>query len=656
MEGGERTTLSAPLRAVLDEIPALVLVMRGPDLRVDVANPRREALTSGAEILGLTAEQMLERALAEGEDRRTYLELLRGVLASGRTEHRLESPVTFAGDTASSFWDLVIIPLRDDPTQAPTGIVLHAIDVTRLVAARRRAEEAEHRFTTLFSASAVGVTISDEQRLLEANDAFLAMVGRTRQELADGLNWTDITAPDSILGDRHALERLLATGGAPPYEKDYLRPNGERVSVLISGMRLGASPLRVLATAFELSDRRAVEREVTSLLARTRRLQEITASLSASSSAAEIARAVLHHALEELTASAGVLVRGEGGDLQVDHAVGFPREQVEQWRAFPATLPAPLRGVSATTQTADPLFPGGTLTAVPLTVADRTFGALGLAFREARELTPGDMDFLLALARQAGAALDRARLYENRAYVARKLQEGLLPERLDPVPGLEAAVVYESISGGGEVGGDFYDLFETGPGRWMVAVGDVCGKGTEAAVVTGLARHTLRAVARTREAPDEVLGFLNGALRRHGALPAFCTVGCAVIEPGHPGFTVRASSGGHPFPLVLRADGRLEEVEVTGTMLGVADDPDLEEVVMHLAPGDALIVYTDGVTDARRHGGERFGEERLLAALLEAAGGSAAEIAEGVEAAVRAHHPGVSADDRAIVVLRAETI
>jgi serine phosphatase RsbU (regulator of sigma subunit) len=104
--------------------------------------------------------------------------------------------------------------------------------------------------------------------------------------------------------------------------------------------------------------------------------------------------------------------------------------------------------------------------------------------------------------------------------------------------------------------------------------------------------------------------------------------------------------------LLLRAGGALEEIEVNGTMLGVADDPQLEQVTVHLAAGDALVFYTDGVVDARRAGGERFGERRLAEALQGAAGGTAQHVALAVEAAVRAHHPDTSADDRAIVVVR----
>jgi PAS domain S-box-containing protein len=619
MEG--RLELSFRLRAALDEIPALVVVFGGPDLTVLLAN----------------------RELPGGIDvRERYLTELRHVLDTGETVHEQQSPI------AATSWDVTIVPLRDEPGSNPSGVALHAVEVTGLVEARRR-------FQSLSEANVMGVTITDEQRIHEANDAFLRMVGRTREDLEAGLRWTDITDPESAEADHQALESLIRTGVAEPYEKVYVRPDGTRASLLLSGSALSREPLRVLATYYELAERKSAEAAIAGLLARTRRLQEITGTLSASNSAVDIARAVIHHGLEELTASAGVLLRFVGEERRIEHAVGFDRDLVGQWRRFPGTLPGVLLDPTGEVVPVGMDLPHHSAIVVPLTGGDgATLGIAALTFRGPRELDQGELDFLDALARQAGLALDRIRLYEDRAYVARKLQEGLLPERLDDVPGLEAAVVYESTAGGGEVGGDFYDLFESGPGRWTLVVGDVCGKGTEAAVITGLARYTIRAIARTTASPAEILEFLNGALRRRGVLPAFCTVGCAtLVRDPAGGFSVTASSGGHPYPLLLRSKGTLEPLVVTGTMLGVAEQADLHEVKLHLAPGDALVVYTDGVTDARRVGGERFGEDRLLAALRRAESGTADAIAESVELAVRSHLPGPSADDRAILVVRA---
>ena len=537
-------------------------------------------------------------------------------------------------------------------------------------------------YRALVETNVVGITIIGETDLRAANDAFLELVGRTRAELEGGLSWSELSAPESADADARAMQALKTAGMAGPYEKVYLRPDGTRVPVLLSGMRIGEDPLLVMNTIYDLSERQAVEREIAALYERERdarfaaelagariaRLQEITAGLSASRSPDEIARVTVHHAIEDLSASAGVVARLEGAELVLRHAVGYQRVKLDEWRRFPLALHSPLsdavrdRRPVAVIDAAqwEQEYPGmggrefAAIVAVPLHIGDRDIGALALSFREPRDLAPEDLEFLVALGNQASAAMERAALFENRAYVARKLQEGLLPDRLAAVPGLEVAVRYRSISGGGEVGGDFYDLFEAGDDRWAVAVGDVCGKGTEAAVVTGLARHTVRAVAHLKERPGDVLAFLNDALRRHGATPAFCTVACGMLRAADGGgFTIRLASGGHPFPVVIRAAGGLDEVQVTGTMLGVTDDPELEEAEVTLAPGDALVLYTDGVIDARRPGGERFGEERLMAILEELPGAGAEAIAGAIDDAVTAHDPQAPADDRAVVVLRA---
>jgi PAS domain S-box-containing protein len=538
-------------------------------------------------------------------------------------------------------------------------------------------------YRALVEANVVGITITDESRLLAANDAFLELVGRTREHVDAGLTREDLTAPESEQVDASALEALRTAGMAGPYEKVYLRPDGTRVPVLLSGMRIRDEPLLVMNTVYDLSERQAVEREIAALYERERdarfaaelagarigRLQEITAGLSASRSPDEIARVTVHHAVEDLSGSAGVLVRLEGAELVVQHAIGYQRVKLDQWRRFPLAFPSPLcdavrerRTVMVNTaaewESRYPAVGGGdefaAIITIPLFIGDRDLGALALSFREPRDFSAEDLEFLTSLGIQASAALERAALFENRAYVARKLQEGLLPERLATIPGLETAVRYRSISGGGEVGGDFYDVFEAGEDRWAVAVGDVCGKGTEAAVVTGLARHTVRSVAQLLDGPGEVLAFLNDALRGHGATAAFCTVACGVLRPAASGgFAVTLASGGHPYPVAIRAGGELDEILVSGTMLGVADDPELEESEVTLAPGDALVLYTDGVIDARQPGGERFGEERLMAVLETCRGASAEGIAAAIDDAVTAHDPQAPADDRAVVVLRA---
>jgi PAS domain S-box-containing protein len=538
-------------------------------------------------------------------------------------------------------------------------------------------------YRALVDANVVGITIAGESALEAANDAFLELVGRTREEFEAGLNWAEMSAPESAEADARALRDLHATGSAGPYEKTYLRPDGTPVPVLLSGMRIREEPLLVMFTVYDLTERQAVEREVEALYERERdarfaaelasariaRLQEITASLSASRSPDEIARVMVHHALEDLSASAGLLARVDGGELVVRHALGYQPEQLEKWMRFPISVKTPLtdalrlqRLVTVDTREEwEKRYPGlgggrelAAIAAVPLFIGDRGLAVLGMSFRDPRVLDSEDREFLVSLGSQGSAALERAALYENRAYVARKLQEGLLPTELASIPGMQTAVRYHSISGGGEVGGDFYDVFAAGRDRWAVAVGDVCGKGTEAAVVTGLARHTVRAVAQMMDRPGAVLAFLNAALRRHSASPAFITVGCGMLRRSRDGgFAVRLASGGHPYPMVIRATGGVDEIPVAGTMLGVADDPQLEEAEVTLSSGDALVLYTDGILDARRPGGERFGEERLRAVLGRMHGADAEAVVAAIDDAVTEHDPHDPVDDRAVVVMRA---
>jgi PAS domain S-box-containing protein len=556
---------------------------------------------------------------------------------------------------------------------------------TQAIGSSEPIAEDERRFRRLVDANVVGVTISDDERVLESNDAWLAIVGRTREELEAGtISWRAITAPEWAAQDDHVTRRLDAEGWVAPYEKEYMRPDGTRAPVLISGVTLDRNPLRVVAVVIDLSERRAADRERELLLARERearreaelsadrtsRLQRATAALSAASSAEDVGEVVVGQAVEAFFAAAGALAFRDGDEVEIAHDRGFEDTKMAPWRRFHMRLDSPVCDVL---RTGEPVYletlddweryadlrSGITgifqaMVVVPLSFGGAVSGALVLCNTDARRFMAADRAFLASLADQAAHALERARLYEERAYVARTLQAGLLPERLADVPGLEVAVRYHSIADGGSVGGDFYDCFDISPARWLVAVGDVAGKGTAAAVLTGLARHTLRAIALRDERPEDMLRFLNEALRRQSATSAFCTVGCATLDVRDGGgFDVRLASGGHPYPLLVREGGDVEEVVVRGTLLGVEADPMLEPASLALEPGDTLVLYTDGMTDARDPSGERFGEERLIAALQVAARGDGAEaVAAALDEMVAAFDQDSNRDDRAIVVLR----
>ncbi|MET8944049.1 SpoIIE family protein phosphatase [Streptomyces sp. NPDC004542] len=215
--------------------------------------------------------------------------------------------------------------------------------------------------------------------------------------------------------------------------------------------------------------------------------------------------------------------------------------------------------------------------------------------------------------RQADA--DRARLADALAV----LQKSLLPDTLPALPGLETAVSYHTASPD-QLGGDFYDLFPIDGDRWAFFLGDVCGKGPQAAALTSLTRYTLRAAAHHDPEPDAALTTLNTVLHERytaGGDPRYCTCIFGILEPGTDGgMTVRLGSGGHPPALLLRADGQAHYLPTPGGLLvGVLPTVRITTTTTTLAPGDTLLLYTDGLTEART-GPTRdsfYGEDTLLA-------------------------------------------
>ena len=248
-------------------------------------------------------------------------------------------------------------------------------------------------------------------------------------------------------------------------------------------------------------------------------------------------------------------------------------------------------------------------------------------------------------------ARTRAEESEKRATaLARTLQSTFLPPEIVAVPGLDVGAAYRPAGDGGEVGGDFYDVFETGRGTWAVVLGDVCGKGAAAAVVTALARYTIRAEALRTPYPSAVLASLHETLVRYHP-DQFCTALFAVIENGGDGARLTVSSGGHHLPLRLRAGAGFDTIGRSGTILGMLDTPVLTDTRTVLRRGDLVVLYTDGIVEARR-GREFFDEERLQANVAAMAGSTGQEIADGVVAAVLDFQHGHARDDVAVVVIK----
>ena len=293
---------------------------------------------------------------------------------------------------------------------------------------------------------------------------------------------------------------------------------------------------------------------------------------------------------------------------------------------------------------------------VPLIARGRTLGTLTLVSASGRDYSSADLSLAEDVGRRAALAVDNARLYRERSQVARTLQRSLLPPHLPEIPGMEIAARYHAAGEGNEVGGDFYDLFRTSKDDWAVLIGDVCGKGADAAALTALARYTVRAAAMQARKPSRVLGTLNEALLANAGTrdvmdQRFCTVAYARLRPSEGGARVTSTSGGHPVPIIVRADGRVESACTVGTLIGVLDEPTLADRTVELGPGDLMVFYTDGITEARS-GSEVFGEDGMRVLIEGCAGLTASEVAERIERAALDFQDGEPRDDIAIVVLR----
>jgi serine phosphatase RsbU (regulator of sigma subunit) len=288
---------------------------------------------------------------------------------------------------------------------------------------------------------------------------------------------------------------------------------------------------------------------------------------------------------------------------------------------------------------------------VPMRVRDRVFGVISFVTAESgRHFSDADLRLAEDLALRAATAVENARLYRARTKIARTLQASLLPPVLPDVPGIDAGALYRPAGEEHEVGGDFYDLFATSEGHWFALIGDVCGKGAEAAAITALARYTIRAAAAQRSSPAAILRWVNEAMLRDGS-SRFCTIAVAHVDRSAATTRLTVAVGGHPAPLILRADGSVEEAGAGGTLIGLVENPSLRDAKTTLAPGDALLLYTDGVTEAEAPH-RVWTPEELVAVVADAAGATAQQLVDHVADAALAGLQAPPRDDVAMLALR----
>ncbi|MFE9106826.1 SpoIIE family protein phosphatase [Actinomadura geliboluensis] len=288
---------------------------------------------------------------------------------------------------------------------------------------------------------------------------------------------------------------------------------------------------------------------------------------------------------------------------------------------------------------------------VPIEDGDRAIGTITLAASgEYGPFDLMDLGVVQRLGRYLALVIRAARLYRRRAEVADTLQAGLLPKTLPSIPGVRVAAKYLTSTHGSDVGGDFYDVFRTESG-WGLVLGDVCGKGEDAAAVTATARHCVRLASRWKSSPGDVLGIVNEALLEEDR---FVTAVMAGLTLETERVVVALGTAGHPPAIVVRADGVIRSASRGGVPLGLFEDFEAGLDTIDLTVGDTLILHSDGVLEACDMTRQEFGQERLLEALAGHAGDTPEGMLAGVERALLDFCDGDLRDDVSMLALRVE--
>ena len=590
------------------------------------------------------------------------------VVRTGRRVSQMEVVgSTPAQPGATRHWIVSYWPVRTLLSDELVGVGIVVDEVTERRAAERALRAQTNRYEALLLAiSEAGeglVVLERDGRCVYANAAFEQLSGYTFPELAAMDSVLDLVVDDEREDARRRAAARIEQGAVEAALALTLRRrDGATLDLEVGGVPLDVEGRHQLVVVVrDVSERRRAEAEREALLRRSALVAEASELFDQSLNEERTMDSVARLCVRELADTCVILLGSEPG--RVRRVAVVARDGVRERELTGALLHDPLEergdhavleamaaGTAAVTEA--PAGLGTRALTVALRARGRTHGVLVAGFDA---LPARDELELLALfedlGRRAALALDNARLYEERDQVARTLQRSLLPSALPEIPGVEIAARYVAAGEGNEVGGDFYDCFATGGGDWAVVIGDVCGKGAEAATLTALARYTLRAAAAHTRRPRAVLGELNEALLRQRLDYRFCTVLYTSLTPRAGHVDVVVSTGGHPLPLVLRAGGEVETAGVPGTLLGIVDDPEISEQRIVLAPGDALVLYTDGVTDTTA--ADRTTGGRLEAFLATCAGSGASEIAEAVERDAVSSQDGPPRDDVAVVVVRA---
>jgi PAS domain S-box-containing protein len=646
-------------------------------------HPVARVIRSGEPELWAQMSDELMRSFAEGSEHARFM-------IANRYHSAVVAPLRARGRTLGA---LSLLRLGDSEPYASADLDLGyelarraalAIDNARLFSEVR---SVERRLEAVLVNLAEAITMTDEQgRMVFANQAAAELLGAADPaELMDAAPGTIM--PRFLVTDEHGRELDLESmpgrrlfSGAPPEPllvRNVVRATGEERWLIVRSMPVtdpDSARVRYAVNVFENITEVKRAQLAESFMAEASRV--LASSMDYAETLAQIARL----AVPRIADWCAVDVLGEHGEIErvaVHHSDPGRIELAEQLdRGYrpalddPLGVPEVIRSGRARLYTdidQDALaayarepahlallqaIEAKAVIIVPLAAPARTLGAITLISSDSqRRLTDADLALAERLGRRAGTAVESARLYTERTRIAKVLESALLPESLPEIPGVEIEALYRAAGELNDVGGDFYDVLPYGPNRWMLVIGDVCGKGARAAGVTALARHTLRAAAMLGLRPTAMLGTLHEALRHQPPGADLCTVCLVTIERRGGGAQAKVTLAGHPPPLLMDADGACRKIGEPGTLLGVLDPVEVNEVELQLSSGETLLLYTDGLPEAGR-AGPQLDDERLFALCAQASQATLGGLLGQIERAALDHAGGRLRDDIALLALR----
>lgn len=541
---------------------------------------------------------------------------------------------------------------------ATGGVVIAFIDVNDLKRSQRAAQFAsQHAEAVVETVRQPLVTLGPDFTIAEANRAFHEMfgtapeetIGKSFFELRDG-GW-DMPAL------RSSIEGILLSGGDEFRHLNIDRSfHGRRRILQVSG-RLVLEDVETRAVLLSIDDVTVATRRQALAIA----LNDIGNTLASTIGFDEIVQRVLKEATEALGAeSAALLLEQDGAWVMkgvyalVDDLVGKPLTDEDLPVAIHALRTgeplllsdAPKAQRFATSLGIDPEH--RTVLLVPILFHDVPIGSLSFHFHRSDLIfTEAEDDFARRLASTMAFALESSELYATQSEIAETLQGALLtvPRKL---PGIDFGYLYRSADKAAAVGGDFYDLFELADGRVGILIGDVSGKGVKAATLTALMRNTIRALAYEDNSPARVMKKTNEVVLSATSSSTFVTLLFAILNTSNG--SVIYCSAGHTTGLILKEDGKVELLEEQSSLVGAFQTTDFKNGRTSLVGGDQLVVYTDGVTEARRDG-VLFGQKRLVSAIQELSGVSVKKLPKEIFQVIKEYAQGKLNDDVAIVAV-----